>query len=54
MRQDSEQVIRSLGSAMENLVTKSSESSNATNSSNSNKVDLVEFIGADRSLWPTW
>lgn len=52
MRQDSEQVLRSLGSAMENLVTKSSES-NTTNS-NANKVDLVEFTGADRSLWPTW
>lgn len=54
MRQDSEQVLRGLGSAMENLVTKSSESSNTTNSSNANKVDLVEFTGADRSLWPTW
>lgn len=54
-------VLQGLGSAIENLVEKSSVSAVPVASAESsgttiaNKViDLAEFNGSDRSIWPTW
>ncbi|RKF81204.1 hypothetical protein GcM1_185010 [Golovinomyces cichoracearum] len=55
MRKGSEKVLEDLGSAMENLVNRSAKlaESNIVQSAN-RPVDLVEFIGTDRTMWPTW
>lgn len=44
---------------LENLIEKSSSSSSSSYASGNNdsqpsKIDLVEFSGSDRSMWPTW
>lgn len=39
---------------MANLAEKSSSISEASVSIPSSKVDLTEFTGADRTVWPTW
>ena len=54
VRANSEKILGNLGMAMEKLAN-SNVIQAETNSPTLNiKIDLVEFIGADRSIWPTW
>lgn len=55
MQKGSEKVLGDLGSAMENLVNRSANSAESNIVQSANRpVDLVEFTGTDRTMWPTW
>ena len=46
--------MQGVGEALENLVA-NSKSTNQNSTSGTNRIiDLAEFNGADRSLWPSW
>lgn len=54
LRAGTEKVLQDIGNAMANLAEKSSSDSEASVSIPSSKIDLTEFTGADRTVWPTW
>lgn len=54
-QENNTRVMQSVGTTLENLAKNSAQNSNLNMPSAAAKViDLVEFSGADRSLWPSW